>query len=209
MRRWRASGQSILENQGRSADGMEAPPFPIAAADIGATEPKHAIDAFLQNRPSQRWVLLGEHVVQSHLQLWTAWIQATRNEMRSSMVARSIDAEFLRYLAGTHHISEAFARAGVQEGQTSVLAVELPIAEGVANDLGHLQPKALPVPGFEERFATVANELGWTVKAYETHSSIEGKNKLGIDLEGWPDARLDESFIAHILMADDQSSAHR
>jgi hypothetical protein len=188
---------------------MEAPPFPIAAADIGAVEPKRAIDAFLQNRPSQRWVLLGEHVVQSHLQLWTAWIQATRNEMRTSMVARSIDAEFLRYLAGTHHISEAFARAGVQEGQTSVLVVELPIAEGVANDLGHLQPKALPVPDFESRFSTVANELGWAAKPYTENPSIEGKAKLGIDIEGWSDARLDESSIAHILMADDQSSAHR
>ena len=83
------------------------------------------------------------------------------------MVARSIDAEFLRYLAGTHHISEAFARAGLQEGQDHGWVICLPSAHGLENDLGHLQPEA-------------------------------------------DDVRQDfDSIIAHILMADDQSSSHR
>ena len=56
------------------------------------------------------------------------------------MVARSVDAEFLRYLAGTHHISEAFTRAGWTDAQEHAWVAYIPVAEGVANDLGHLQP---------------------------------------------------------------------
>ena len=97
---------------------MSFPPFPIAGVQLDGTEPSRAIDGFLKQRADERWVLLGGHAAQSMDQLWTAWIQATRNELREAMVARSIDAEFLRYLAGTHHISEAFARAGLRDGQT-------------------------------------------------------------------------------------------
>ena len=100
-------------------------------------------------RPSARWVLLGGHAVMGDEQLWTAWIQASRNELRGRMVARSIDAEFLRYLAGTHHISEAFSRAGLQEGQTTAWVVYLPEAEGLENDLGHLQPVAKDMQPFQ------------------------------------------------------------
>ena len=95
-------------------------------------------------RPSSRAaigaVLLGGHAVMGDEQLWTAWIQASRNELRGRMVARSIDAEFLRYLAGTHHISEAFSRAGLQEGQTTAWVVYLPEAEGLETTLATSSP---------------------------------------------------------------------
>jgi len=32
---------------------------------------------------------------------------------------------------------------------------------------------------------------------------------LGIDVEGWAEERLEEAILAHVLMADDQSSSHR
>ena len=110
-------------------------------------------------------MLLGGHAAQSMDQLWTAWIQATRNELRGAMVARSIDAEFLRYLAGTHHISEAFARAGLQSGQQDAWVVYLPEANGVANDLGHVQPVATPPASFHEDVNTLCSLLEWGVRA--------------------------------------------
>ncbi|MGB2070024.1 MAG: hypothetical protein ACPHVR_00135, partial [Poseidonia sp.] len=93
---------------------MSSRPFPVANVHLSGEAPNEAIDRFLKYRPSERWVLLGGHAAQSMDQLWTAWVQAARNDLRDGMVARSIDAEFLRYLAGTHHISEAFTRAGLQ-----------------------------------------------------------------------------------------------
>ena len=188
---------------------MSTPAFPIVNVDIGGLSSKKAIQYFLEHRPNERWVLLGEHAAQSVGQLWTAWIQATRNELRGCMVARSIDAEFLRYLAGTHHISEAFARAGLQSGQSSAWVLCLPIPEGVENDLGHVQPTAQGEQAFSEHLDSFLESLGWTSSSPEVSFSIEGAKILGIDVEGWVKGREFESLIAHVLMADDQSSSHR
>ena len=188
---------------------MSAPDFPIACVDIGDRSPKEAIDGFLKHREHERWVLLGQHAPHSNEQLWTAWIQAARNEIRETMVARSVDAEFLRYLAGTHHISEAFSRAGVQDGQSSAWVVRLPDAAGEANDLGHLQPRADGDTTFEADVESLMKALGWTQTMDNISFSIEGARRLGVDLDGWPEGRRSESVVAHVLMADDQSSSHR
>lgn len=188
---------------------MSLPPFPIVSVQLGGEEPSNAIKRFLKHRPTERWVLLGGHAAQSMDQLWTAWIQATRNELRQVMVARSIDAEFLRYLAGTHHISEAFARAGLQQTQKQAWILHLPVAEGEANDLGHVQPVATPSASFEDDLVEVLDALGWTHQKSSVAFSIEGAKQLGVDLEGWAEDRQEESLVAHVLMADDQSSSHR
>ena len=107
---------------------MSIPPFPLVGVHLHGMAASEAIKMFLDQRPDERWVLLGEHAAQGDDQLWTAWIQATRNELRGTMVARTVDAEFLRYLAGTHHISEAFARAGVKDGQENAWILHLPLA---------------------------------------------------------------------------------
>ncbi len=188
---------------------MSTQAFPIVNVDLGGLSSKKAIQHFLEHRPSERWVLLGEHAAQSVDQLWTAWIQATRNELRGCMVARSIDAEFLRYLAGTHHISEAFARAGLQSDQSSAWVLCLPTAEGVENDLGHVQPIVQGTQAFSDHLEGFLESLGWPMTSSKVSFSIEGSQILGIDVQGWEKGRELESLIAHVLMADDQSSSHR
>ncbi|MAV77948.1 MAG: hypothetical protein CMA15_03585 [Euryarchaeota archaeon] len=188
---------------------MSTQAFPIVNVDLGGLSSKKAIQHFLEHRPSERWVLLGEHAAQSVDQLWTAWIQATRNELRGCMVARSIDAEFLRYLAGTHHISEAFARAGLQSDQSSAWVLCLPTAEGVENDLGHVQPIVRGTQAFSDHLEGFLESLGWPTTSSNVSFSIEGSQILGIDVQGWEKGREFESLIAHVLMADDQSSSHR
>lgn len=188
---------------------MEPVLFPCVQVKLGACKADAAIDAFLNSRPSQRWVLLGQHAVQSHMQLWTAWIQAARNELREAMVARSVDAEFLRYLAGTHHISEAFSRAGLQQGQSGAWVVYLPEAQAHLNELGHAHPVAGKSSVFDDELGALLAQLNWTRDKTTTTLSIEGRKQLGIDVDGWPEALAEESLLAHVLMADDQSSSHR
>jgi tRNA threonylcarbamoyladenosine modification (KEOPS) complex Cgi121 subunit len=188
---------------------MRGTDFPFMGVQLNEGSPKDHVERFLEERPSSNWVLLGAHAVMSEEQLWTAWIQASRNALRGRMVARSIDAEFLRYLAGTHHISEAFSRAGVQEGQDNGWVVCLPAAKGHENDLGHLQPEAEDTPDFESALSDLLERLGWSESSRDTSFSIEAAKQLGIDAAGWSKARQTESIIAHILMADDQSSSHR
>ena len=183
--------------------------FPVVNADIKADEAAEAIEKFLKKRPDGRWVLLGNHAVQSTEQLWAAWTKAARNELRGTMVARSIDAEFIRYLAGTHHISEAFARAGLQNGQTSAWIVCLPEAGEIQAESGHAQPQPVFLANFENRAEALLSSLGWGLSESAMRYSIEGAKQLGIDVESWVTDRRFESLVAHVLMADDQSSSHR
>lgn len=203
------SVRSILEIQGMFGTAMGNEPFPCIFVQLNKKSAKDCIDDFLNQRPNPRWVLLGEHAVQTNMQIWTAWVQAARNELRGSMVARSVDAEFLRYLAGTHHISEAFSRAGLQEGQNHAWVVYLPLAEAKHNDLGHAQPSPRTHRGYEAERSTFIEALGWTIESSDIIPSIEGMKQLGIDVEGWSNERVEESLVAHVLMADDQSSSHR
>jgi hypothetical protein len=201
--------QTTFEKPSTSRPSMAPTRFPHAFVSFGSASDSSPVDAFLKQRPDARWVLLGQHAVQSEMQLWTAWVQASRNELRSSMVARSIDAEFLRYLAGTHHISEAFSRAGIQAGDEGAWVVHLPQADGVANDQGHLQPTAREDEAFNTTLSSLVNGLQWSLESRSSKPSIEGMSKLGIDVEGWDEGRLGDALLAHILMADDQSSSHR
>lgn len=189
---------------------MELPPFPCVAVHLDETEhPGGVIDAFLKERPSSRWVLLGAHAVQTHMQLWTAWVKTTRNELRGSCVARSIDAEFMRYLAGTHHVSEAFARAGYQEGSGDAWILHLPQAESSRNSLGHIHPFIPEVVTVPEEISTLLHLLGAETKDSPISLSIEGAELLGADAHSVEFDNLEERLIAHISMADDQSVSHR
>jgi hypothetical protein len=190
MHRLLENGKTIIEMRTKGGPAMTGEPFPCALVTVKARDVGSAVDRFLEHRGDARWVLIGHHAVQSHAQLWTAWIQTTRNELRSSMVARSVDAEFLRYISGTHHISEAFSRAGV--GSEDALAWVVVVDSVFHSDLD-----------------TLLSTLGWQKEAPEMHLSIAGMRRLGIDVDGWPDSRLGEALLSHVLMADDQSSSHR
>ena len=62
---------------------------------------------------------------------------------------------------------------------------------------------------FESDVEALITALGWTQTTGKVSFSIEGAKRLGVDLDGWPEARRSESVVAHVLMADDQSSSHR
>ena len=157
------------------------------------------VGRFLACRPSSRWVVLGHHAAQSLRQLQTAWLQAVRQEGRESMVARSIDAEFLRYLAGTHHIAEAFRRTGLQSGDPHAWILYLPQTEA---------PNDGEIPTNDNCMEVVLS-LGWSSSERTPSLSIDGMQRLGIDAQDWPEHRHEEACVAHVLMADDQSSSHR
>lgn len=165
------------------------------------------VQSFLAHRPSDRWVLLADHAVQSMHQLQAAWTQATRQEVRQTMVARSVDAEFLRYLAGTHHIAEAFRRTGLQGEERKAWVVHL--ADVMPSGDKPAQPMATPSSDVEKEMNELITSLNWDRDGRPIASSIEGMNRLGIDAEGWDVSRWSEACIAHVLMADDQSAAHR
>lgn len=189
---------------------MELLPFPCVAVHVDeAKHPGGVIDAFLKERPSSRWVLLGGHAVQTNAQLWTAWVKTTRNELRDTCVARSLDTEFMRYLAGTHHVSEAFARAGYQEGSGEAWILHLPQAESSRNSLGHIHPLIPEHASIPGDLAALLHALDWKASDSHMHLSIENSKHLGADVHAMEFEELEERLIAHISMSDDQSASHR
>ena len=140
-------------------------------------------------------------------QLQAAWTQATRQEVRQTMVARSVDAEFLRYLAGTHHIAEAFRRTGLKGKERKAWVVHL--ADVLPSGDNPAQPMAESSEDVEMEMNELIASLSWHRDERPMAPSIEGMSRLGIDAEGWDVSRWREACVAHVLMADDQSAAHR
>ena len=94
--------------------------------DVGAL-----VKDWIEHRPSNRWAMIAGPIPSSDRHLWAAWNVSTRNEAKGSMVARTIDAEFIRILAGTHQIRLAFDRIGPREGDDYVWIVHLPLTTGI------------------------------------------------------------------------------
>ncbi|MDE0557145.1 MAG: hypothetical protein OSB30_01565 [Candidatus Poseidoniaceae archaeon] len=185
---------------------MTMPKFPCIAwrSDKPVTS-KHLIGKFLENRFDERWMLVAQHAVQFEQQLWTAWNCCERNFANGNQLARGRDAEFLRYIAGTHHVSEAFSRAGIQDGVTAgwILYLPKPILkqEGVAG----LQPSGcdeIISSQFESDCHKLLSNLGLQYADEIPTFSPEAAKKLGLVTEGIAQENLQQGLVGHILSAD-------
>ena len=75
----------------------------VSVLVLGSNEPlelKSFVQSFQKIVPSQRWVFCRSDVAQTSRQLWTATTVSNRNTERGTAQARTLDAEFLRVLAG-------------------------------------------------------------------------------------------------------------
>ena len=121
--------------EGRPIDEGVAPPPSMSRAPYpcwGLTLANPVDDAgqlvgsFLEWRKNERWLLLGGPAAVSEKQLWTAWLGLASRHTNSSMRANSLDAEFIRLIAGTHQIRIGFERAGLANGDKTAWLVHLP-----------------------------------------------------------------------------------
>lgn len=174
--------------------------FPFFAWHAGSPlEGPAFTQAFLKHRPDEHWVLVGEGVAQCHAQLWTAWHSAARRQQRGTSLARSFDAEFLRYLAGTHHVSEAFKRAGVRNDDLSGCFLRLPVGEGSIETLP--RPDAEQVSMIESQAAELAASLGVELTNKGLECTTEGAERLGL-LFTDAGAPTCDALVGHVLSAE-------
>lgn len=157
---------------------------------------KQFVHAFQESQPSERWVFCGNEVAQTPRQLWTAAVVSSRNIERSTAQARTLDAEFLRVLAGTHNVSEAFRRAGLAQGAQSGWLLHIPNIDEPQND---------------DEVSSSAQVLLTTLGLTSTEDTLRinqnGAEKLGVVLDGETEAiRIEAALIGHILLADVNSS---
>jgi len=106
---------------------MAAPNFPCRRVSFSSPmeHSKDIIGHWLKIREGPEWVLLSGKALVSDVQCWVAYEVLLRNQERGIMKSNSLDGEFLRLLSGTHHISEAFRRAGLVDGDDAAWMVHL------------------------------------------------------------------------------------
>jgi hypothetical protein len=155
--------------------------------------------AFLEHRPNHNWVLVGDGIAQCHMQLWTAWNSAARRQRRGTSLARSFDAEFLRYLAGTHHVSEAFKRAGVRDGDETGFFLVLPASdvetESQSTTLSDLNKERA------KQSEVLASAMGLTLEAARLVCNTEGAIRLGVQIDEKVGLSCD-LLIGHVLSSE-------
>ena len=168
----------IIEKRIILAPRMEMPEFPCFRVDV-SNSVENLIQEFLKIRPNQNWLLLADYAAQSQQQLWTAWLLSQRAFLQNRALARSIDAEFLRYIAGTHHVSEAFRKVGIQEGHKTAWVINLPNYQKSADEL-------IPDLDAEENLQSIGilcQKLSMSIVDGKPELTIDGLKKLGIDID--------------------------
>ena len=175
---------------------MEMPLFPCVKLDI-SNQSSDFIGEFIEHRDDESWLLMSHYAAQGQQQLWTAWLLAKRAFSNNKSLARTLDAEFLRYIAGTHHVSEAFKKVGIKSNDNTAWLIFLPnhIAE-----LDEIKP-SFSLDDFDSGVESLIQKLNVKVIEGMPEINIEGIEKMGIPL---PESKLNliDYIIGHIISAD-------
>lgn len=189
----------IIEKPITIAGDMEMPPFPCFMVDI-STRQDDLIGDFLTKRPSQNWLMLADYAALTDHQLWTAWLLSHRAFAKGKALARSIDAEFLRYIAGTHHVSEAFKKVGIHKSHDKAWIVYLP---GYEENDGEFYP-LIDLVQSKEVFVKIAEKLGIQQIESRPKITLDGLDKLGIEFTKLDD--ITEDIIIGFVISSDLNS---
>lgn len=188
--------ERIIEKPLHLPTVMEMPPFPCVKLDI-SNQSSDFIGEFIEHRDDESWLLMSHYAAQGQQQLWTAWLLAKRAFSNNKSLARTLDAEFLRYIAGTHHVSEAFKKVGIKSNDNTAWLIFLPnhIAE-----LDEIKP-SFSLDEFDSGVESLIQKLNVKVIEGMPKINIEGIEKMGIPL---PESKLNliDSIIGHIISAD-------
>ena len=200
MSHCQANGNRMIENSQHLRPFMDGFDFPHFSWN--STSPVEAgvfTKAFLKHRPTEHWVLVGPGIAQCHMQLWTAWNSAARRQQRGTSLARSFDAEFLRYMAGTHHVSEAFKRAGVRDGDQSGCFLVLPLI-GKEGEMP-ATPSSGEVEQLERQALQLASSMDVDIQNTKLECNIEGSKRLGVQVDEHTVVSCD-LLIGHVLSSE-------
>ena len=188
--------ERIVEKPIHLPFAMEMPEFPCVKLDI-SNHSSNLIGDFIKQRDDESWLLMSHYAAQGQQQLWTAWLLAKRAFSNNKALARSLDAEFLRYIAGTHHVSDAFKKVGIKDHDDTAWLVFLP--EHIV-DLDEIKP-SFSVDQFNLGVQSIVQMLDLKIIAGKPEINLKGIEEMGIPV---PESRFNviDTIIGHIISAD-------
>ena len=188
--------ERIIEKPIHLPFAMEMPEFPCVKLDISNHSSNLIVD-FIKQRDDESWLLMSHYAAQGQQQLWTAWLLAKRAFSNNKALARSLDAEFLRYIAGTHHVSDAFKKVGIKDHDDTAWLVFLP--EHIV-DLDEIKP-SFSVDQFNLGVQSIVQMLDLKVIVGKPEINLKGIEEMGIPV---PESRLNliDTIIGNIISAD-------
>ncbi|MCS5537982.1 MAG: EKC/KEOPS complex subunit CGI121/TPRKB [Candidatus Poseidoniaceae archaeon] len=125
------------------------------------------------------WCLLGPGAVASERQMWAAWAGVRDNQMNGAMKARSVEVEYIRILAGTHNIDQAFNRVGLQEGDVEAWLAFIPDSASIEGDDQILPP--LDWKELQYEAARLANSISSDILARRPSIDLLDGERMGLD----------------------------
>ena len=172
------------------------PSFPCFMFDISSSK-SDLIGDFLHERPNNNWLMLADYAALTNHQLWTAWLFSQRAFATGRALARSLDAEFLRYIAGTHHVSEAFKKVGIQKSHDKAWIVNLPEYE---EKEGEIYP-IFDLYQSKEIVSKISQKLGIQPIDGIPKITPHGLEKLGIEVSDLDD-NVEDIIIGFTISSD-------
>lgn len=178
----------------------QMPWFP--AWGIEFNEPIKEIDevlkVFNQYRNDNYWLVLAFDVAASENHLWTAWYSMQRNKKMKKMIAKSIDAEFIRLIAGTHQVKIAFSNAGIRNGDKLAWIVRLPESE-IGDGINEVFIDRESYNNYDNDANILIERMNGKLLSQRPVPCLEGLKRIGYTKEINTTQSLEECFILHLV----------
>lgn len=125
MNHWKAS--TSIEVQKLLPYIVAQPPFPCVRVKFPTpiSDSRSIVMRWIEVRSDPSWVLICGKSLASDVHGWVALNVMNRNHLQGRMKSNSRDAEFMRLLSGTHHVSASFKRAGLVDGDDEAWIVHM------------------------------------------------------------------------------------
>jgi|TARA_B100001996_G_scaffold374765_1_gene353827 tRNA threonylcarbamoyladenosine modification (KEOPS) complex Cgi121 subunit len=155
---------------------------------------------FNECKPDNRWSILAFEAAASEKHLWTAWYSTRRNQEKDEMIAKTIDAEFIRLIAGTHQVRVAFSNAGIRNGDQNFWIIRLPEYE-IGDKIDDVLIDRDSYNNFNSEANILIERMNGKLMCQRPMPTITGLNRIGYNKEINNTHSLEECFILHMISA--------
>ena len=161
------------------------------------------ISRFNKIRPNNRWSLVCYDAIASDFHLWSTWISVVTREVNGTMIAKSVDVEFLRVLSGNHQISKAFEISGLTKGDRNAWIVSIPkLSEQVNTKFGHISRNSYL--DLDEISTELIHRLGASLLPKRPLPSTSGLERIVIGMNNlnFSSEQKEELLIGAMVLTD-------